>query len=472
MQLQQKNAPKKMKTGKWLLLILVLIAAVIGFLPTMLSSSLGNRLFFYVVHHKTGISISSGQAQFSWLGPQQFENLTLRNHELRGIVKLLTLETTFWNFPNFFDLKKLNRATGTLKLAESSFQFSSHIEVENIEFSGKFSSGIVDFIAAGTSRQAAQAGSFSLKGEFSSPSRFSMQGSLVSFPSFPLDYFLSQYQLIEKNVFTQAFGNWINLNGSASLNDNQGSFDAALQSPNIACTLQGNLSENYLTLRQPLSATIQLTPELSRWLLSKMNPLFVNGIKANNPILLRIEADGFRSPLSNFSLKEIQIERGVVNLGQVRCRNGSSLTSILTILKKQSVAQEMNIWFSSMPFSLHNGILNTERMDALVADSIHICTWGKINLINEQLHLFLGLTASALKKAFHITNLPKDFVLEIPITGSIKEPLISTEGASAKIAALKASETIFKGSLPERIIKSFIPAEQNVPPARHPFPWE
>jgi hypothetical protein len=164
----------------------------------------------------------------------------------------------------------------------------------------------------------------------------------------------------------------------------------------------------------------------------------------------------------------------MLNMGQVLCKNGSSLTSILTILKQKplSYGQEMNIWFTPMHFSLRHGLFHTRRMDALVADSIHICTWGNVNLINEQLHLSLGLTASALKKAFHITNLPRDFVLEIPITGSIKEPIISTEGASAKIAALKASETIFKGSLPGRILKSFVPTEHNVPPAHHPLPWE
>ena len=460
-----------MKLLKWLSLPCLFLLLLLVFLPQLFSTDLGNRFFFHLAQSKTGVFVSSGQGRFSWFGPQQFQNLALRNEEFQGTIQYAEIGASFWNFSN---LKKLNKNHGTLKLEGGSFQFSQNIKVENAEISGKFHLKSFDFIASGTSQQNAQEGSFSLEGQFFSSSKFSLHAALHSFPTFPFDYFFSKRKWIEENVLTQTLGTWINLDGSASLDSSSGAITATLDSPNVACSLTGALDEDMFTLRKPLIATIQLTPELSQWLLRKMNPLFLTGIKANKPVRLRIETDDFSCPLAKTSLKTITIGQGTLFMDQVRCKNGSSLASVISILKNAplSQTQEMNLCFSPLPFSLEDGILYTGRMDTLVADSIHICTWGNINLIDDQLALFLGLTGSALRKAFGIKGLRDDFVLKIPITGTTKNPKISTEGATAKITALKASETIFKDSLPGKLIKTFLPGDPDVPPARHPFPWE
>lgn len=460
-----------MKIAKWLFLITLPLLLIFAFLPQILSTSLGNNLFFRLVYKKTGIIANSGQADFSWLGPQKFQYLVVRNKQFRGSAQALEVGTPLWNLSEFFDLKNLNKSTGGIHLKNGSFTFYPGAQLKNVELSGKFHESSFNFIASGSSEQDSQRGSFSLEGKFLSATKFSLHGSLHSFPTTPLDYLFSKLHLLERGVFTQTFGKWMDLEGSASLSDRKGSLDAALKSPNIVCSLAGSLDENLFTLRKPFTANLLLTPEASQWILRKMNPLFLTGIKAKNPIQIHIEPDGFSCPVSNFSLKNLEIDQGTLAMGQVICKNGASLASVLNILKIPPT-QEMTIWFSPMAFQLREGTLYTGRMDALIANSAHICTWGTIDLIHEQLHLFLGLTAKTLEKVFGITSLRSDYVLKIPISGSTKNPIISVEGAAVKIAALKASESIFKGTLPGKLLKAFLPNDPDVPPASRPFPWE
>ena len=44
------------------------------------------------------------------------------------------------------------------------------------------------------------------------------------------------------------------------------------------------------------------------------------------------------------------------------------------MLKKKTSSNRVNLWLTPVLFHLEKGILETERMDALLADSIHVCT--------------------------------------------------------------------------------------------------
>ena len=160
-------------------------------------------------------------------------------------------------------------------------------------------------------------------------------------------------------------------------------------------------------------------------------------------------------------------------MGQIHCTNGGSLSALISLFKNKFLfgTKEMTIWFSPLYFRLQNGLLQTSRMDALVADTIHICSWGNIDWIHDRLDMNLGLPADTLKSAFGIDPLPREYVLKIPISGSTQNPKLATGTALAKIAALLAAQKT-PHKLSNGILNIFTQSDADVPPPNHPFPWE
>ena len=130
------------------------------------------------------------------------------------------------------------------------------------------------------------------------------------------------------------------------------------------------------------------------------------------------------------------------------------------------------------------GIVDVERADILLAETFDIALWGTINPIKNNVDMTLGLTADCLSKAFAITNIPPDYVLQIPMTGTLSDVKINTGKATAKVAALLAwqqAETAgalaggSTGALFGHLIGKLgaLPLnDKNTPPAKRPFPWE
>ncbi|MGB7977742.1 MAG: hypothetical protein WCF19_01120 [Chlamydiales bacterium] len=261
----------------------------------------------------------------------------------------------------------------------------------------------------------------------------------------------------------------ISVKGTFQMEKGRRSLDLALDSTNLRTHLKGVLTEKALTLEEPLIASIQLTPSISALLLKDANPLFLTGLSADKPAILRIEPENFSFPLP-YSLEKLAVGSATLDLGKIVCQNGPSLAAIVALLKEEALSNssQMSAWFTPVAFNLHQGRLVTGRMDALLADSIHICTWGSIDLRKDQLDMTLGIPSDTLKKAFGIKNLPKNYVMTMPIRGSTQKPEIVTGPAVAKIAALiAASQNEILGELLSKPKE-----EKEIPPAQRPLPWE
>ena len=437
------------------------------FLPQLLSLPLCKELFIGALQNKTHCSISIDHLRLSWLGPQKMDLVNMEREDFQGTIDTLSIGAPLWAVPGLFQLKNLKQIHGDLKLEGGTFQFGPDAKIEEIKISMKVIEGTAHLIASGNG--------LSLEGTISSFKDLSLRAVLSSFPTLPIARFFSLRHWGKEDTLKEVLGPWINLEASSSIQYGKGFMDLSLHSENVTCLLLGDLNEEFLTLRRPLTATFKLTPELSLWVLRQFNPLFLTGIQSKNPIQLRIEPLNFTLPISSFSLRDLDIGQGTLAMGQVRVRNGPLLVSLISLLKMDWLSQspEMNIWFAPMSFQLKDGVLYTGRMDTLLADSLHICTWGNINVIDQDLDLFLGLTSELLENSFGIENLPSDYVLKIPITGSTRHPKIGKEAAALKIAALKTMQTTpLKRTAPGKLLQMFTPNEKGVPPARRPFPWD
>jgi hypothetical protein len=325
-------------------------------------------------------------------------------------------------------------------------------------------------------------GILSIQGQFDHITQStSLNGSVQQFPTALFDIFT--HSAFSLNTL---FGPTVNMTAMAKIQNNSGQVKLSLHSPHTRASIDGLLTDGVLTLNDTIYAQITLTPEIAKLLLKDINPLSSSAIEAGSPLTLEIGQDNFSLPLIPFSLKDGVIPHMKIELGKIFCENKGNLSDLMGILKLTGVSKEKRLetWFSPINISLEHGLITCERTDILLADAYQICTWGTIDLVNDDVNLTLGLTADCLKKAFKIKNLPNTYVLQIPMTGSLNDVHVNTALATTKVATLllwqqKAAAGAIAGGPAGALLGDFlnkigpIPDQnEKAPPAHHPLPWE
>lgn len=425
---------------KWLFSLLLLLLLIL-LLPQIASTPLGKPLFIQHIERETQAKVKVGSLKLSWFGPQRFNQIAWTRADVSGTIEELQIEAPFWSFKGPFLLKN-GRA-----------QYPGG-EIENIQ--GKIEKN--DFDLTGSATQ----GTLSVKGKVYSPERFHLDLDMKNFPAALLDPRLVPFS-----------GPTLNLDGFITLEEGEGRTHLSLSSPSLQTQVRGDLKNRAFTLQDPLLISLHLTPELSAFLFPNEDSLFVTSLAANHPVSLRIQPKGFSFPLP-FSLSELQIEKGELDLGKVECKIGAPLSSLLSLLETIEVSSWVETWFTPIPFSLQSNTLQLGRFDLLIAQSIHLCAWGPLNLANSQLDLTAGIPADTLQRSFGIRNILPSYVLTLPVHGTLQHPHIVKKPAAAKIAALLATNQIPKKGIFGNLVELFSrpKEEQDIPPPNRPFPWE
>jgi hypothetical protein len=424
---------------KWILAALFLLALEIFFLPLLVSTRIGKPFFIRALEEKSHGQIAIGELQLSWFGPQIFRQVHWTHESATGTAEELQIDAPFWSFSGPFHLKN-----GSISYKNGQIEQIEGQIIEN------------DFQLTGVTLQ----GRVALQGKVYSKLHFHISVDIKSFPLLVLDQQLEQL-----------FGPTLDLKGCLALEpEKEGTIDLTLASPNITAHLNGSLTQQAIRLRDPLTASIRITPALTSLLLKDANPLFLSSLEAENPITLQLDPRDSLIPIP-FTLDKLALQ-GTLAIGKAHCEVHSSIQTVIHLFKGVS-APQIPIWLAPFPFRIAHGTLEAGRMDALLADSIHICTWGDIDLINHHVHMFLGIPSDTLRKAFGIKNLPDTYTLKVPIRGTTQEPDVVTAPAVTKIAALVAGKQISKRGFLGGLTDLFRPKEdEDVPPAHHPFPWE
>jgi hypothetical protein len=122
---------------------------------------------------------------------------------------------------------------------------------------------------------------------------------------------------------------------------------------------------------------------------------------------------------------------------------------------------------------MKKGLVETGRMDVLLARSVHICTWGSIDLLRDRIGMRVGIPGETIEKWLGVQDLSPDYVLSMAITGSAQNPEYDFAETGIKIASLAARGLSGEGTI-GKWIKSWVPAvdREIAPPAIRPFPWE
>ncbi len=452
---------------KWIF-VLIFVLFIGAAIPFIFSHGPFKSLFLGYVGSRYQAIIQVDDLDLSWFGPQRFKKVKIQSPGLDGHIDKLTGSVPFWS------LSKLSRS---MVLENGSF----HVQAPNkqpayLDRVYAHISGATVHIT-GVTREENQSGEFTINGSAANPSLHNtdidLKVNATRIPSLFVDRLLDA-----KGLLAASLGPTFDCTGSAQVQNDAGLVDLNLSATNAEATIRAAFTSTNITLKRPLLISFLLTPELSEKLLKNVNPLFLTGIQSKTPVLLRLSDRDFSFPLP-FDIKKIRIAQGTLDMGQIKIRNGRSLASLMALLKSENLSnlKQMNAWFTPVEFSVRDGEVRTGRTDLLLADSVHLCTWGDINLARDQIDMSLGLPADTLSKAFGLKNLPSHYVLKIPIRGPTQDPDIETGPAAAKIAALLAAQ-----NLPKKtgafggIVNLFAPValddSSDVPPPKRPFPWE
>ncbi len=349
------------------------------------------------------------------------------------------------------------------------------------------------YLSIDTNTSSSQKGSFHLdaqiknllnrEGQFH-PSN--IQSDLIaSFQKFPADALEIIFPSKNK-VFSNLLGPYFDMTLKTSLHNSSGPLAANLTSKNMKFSLEGELSSGVLTLRQNLLMQISLNSKTSLVFSKSINPLSISSLSSNDPLSIEISAKGFSLPLFPLNLNRIEVPSARITPGKIFCQNEGNINLMLGILKSKQANQtsQLELWFAPLIVHIQKGILDLERTEILVANAYDIALWGRINLPANKVNMTLGLTAPCLKAAFNIQDLPKDYVLHIPLTGTLDNIKLNKSVATSKIVALTLWQSknitgdlgagiggALIGGLLNQVLKP--PGNEGAtPPAKTPFPWQ
>lgn len=439
------------------LFFLVLIFLGFLFLPQILSTPIGKRFIEKELSEKTKANISIKRLYLSWLGPQEAEGIQI-DGEIQAHFKKLSIHTELWNLEKWKE--SLTLEEGDLFFPSSKIELKKvFVEVhdETIQASGK---GI-------------PTGDFSITAK-------NLESNLSSIS--PQTTFFAKFQLFPSLLIDKIF-------------NTKGLFETAA-GPTFA--LQLDLKDQFLDLHfQSIHSKLDLTGniDLEKRLFFPKKPLFLSFFwseefgeklsqhsflsipKTFQPITLQIDPKKTVLPLDLNAYSQIEISSGILNVGRFLLKKPSLQEELSSL--QSNLPSPLPIWVTPIYFEIKNQTLFLQRIDALFAKKLHLCSWGKIDLQNNLLNLILGIPKDTLEKVFKIHSLPENYVLQIPVKGSIKNPDISTGSVKAKIAAMtigqQAAPLVGKKLGPLGKILESTPSlipEKEAPPPQRPFPWE
>ena len=435
---------------KWI--IPLLIVGLIVCAPYIASIPPFKQMILRIAEKKLNATLSAEKLRLSWFGPQKGMGVKFKTADLEGSFDEVDLHSPLWDIQNHFTL--IGGHIGAPQSKASLENIRAEIKEPQIA-------------ATGTTQAEGGAGTFSIQGTAVSKEDFSLTFDMSRMPTA-----IAEWVLKSKGMLEAVIGPDFDLKGVAMNKGGSGKLTLDLSSPSAQASLNAAIAPNAMTLQKPLSVTLRLTPEKSLFLTN--NKAVVTGL---DPIVLNILPSNCTIPLP-FSLEKVKVCRGNLSLGRIRLQNADYLSGLSIFLKTNKLdTREVDAWIGRIDFSLEEGRVDLARIDALLANSIHLCAWGQTNIFQQTLDMTLGVPADTLSKSFGIRNVSTKYVLQIPMRGTYANPQLDTGSATAKIATIVAAGKVQKqGGVLGGVagVLNQATQERSPPPVSPypPFPWD
>lgn len=301
----------------------------------------------------------------------------------------------------------------------------------------------------------------------------SLQGSLKHFPVGIIAKVLTGDEKIA-DTMEAILGTQVDGEIFAQIRDNNGPLKAHMKGLNGQFNLNAEVRDSVLFLKEPLTSSLKVTPQLEHAVLREYMPILGSAVSAENPIELTVPVEGFSLPLKTLSVENINFQSATLKLDKMQFLKDSPIGKIVTALGIQT--PKFDVSFTPIYFSLKNGRVQIYRTDFLVANTYPLAAWGIADLKAQQMDLIVALSGYAIKHAFSVDGFRNDAWLQIPIRGAMHNPKVDTATLTARVAAIAA---ISKAGPPGKLIGSVIQTASDIigydkiPEATtSPLPWQ
>ncbi|MCX5659946.1 MAG: hypothetical protein NTW19_09525 [Planctomycetota bacterium] len=147
-----------------------------------------------------------------------------------------------------------------------------------------------------------------------------------------------------------------------------GSIDLDVQSANTVANLKGTIDKDMvLHLREDLTASLKITPQLGARLLPNTNPLLAGAVSGDKPATLRIKKETFAAPLKNLSMQTL-VADGTIELGKLKVEPTSPIVggffTALSALSPgaASTGRQIDAKFTPLTFKVADGALTSNDL--------------------------------------------------------------------------------------------------------------
>lgn len=321
------------------------------------------------------------------------------------------------------------------------------------------------FTFKGDAKSKWHTGSFNFTGTEAKSLR--LKGSVENVPAIFLDLLPIPYHA------SAILGDRITASLDAYLKNNRGYANVDINSPQCQAVLRAKLDNGRAYLQKPFQAAIAITPAFSDLFFKNMG---IAVASATKPLTVYIDPKGFEFPYRNYKVRALKMPFARVDIGQLIVRNRGNPEDVSELFKmKFNERQLIDLWFAPMDLRVNNGLMKVDRTEVLYNKAQEVCYFGQIDLYREYVDMILGLTAQSLDSALGLA-LPDGYVLQIPLRGPYGNVELNKEAAMSQIAMLIAGRVgsaiggpwgDFLGAFGEAASN-----QRNVPPPKHPFPWE
>ncbi|KAL2653293.1 hypothetical protein R1flu_021421 [Riccia fluitans] len=226
-------------------------------------------------------------------------------------------------------------------------------------------------------------------------------------------------------------------------------------------------------LIKPLKAEMDLTPAFAKFYLAQLNPLLgeILGPAVRDDdmpdIIVQVTPTNMELPSDHYKINIAPMK--------VTLARGQVVDGVLSLLSKQDLVKgkrNLTMQTSVIDAKLDMpGSFDCSRLDILIADKVHVATWGRVNSIDETVQMTLAVPGHSLRDFLGLKKVPPTYYLKIPVTGTLDKPKVDWKSAGIGIAQLTARE---RGGQLMQSLLDYVDANEksDVPKPVSPLPWE
>lgn len=228
-------------------------------------------------------------------------------------------------------------------------------------------------------------------------------------------------------------------------------------------------------LMRPIDPNLPFSSNTSQFFNTLQSKVVPENPDSNLALTLMPENAFLQLPVSSwndagFDTLILALDPVLLNLGKKRSKLSAILPHDLATDSKP-----FSVMTTPFSFSLHEGVLNLKRVDALVSQRYPIAFWGRVRIPKSHAKATLAISSTALRLGYGLSDVERGYYLLLPMSGPINKVSLHKTKALTRLTALSLHSN---GGIPGAFLGSFAQwlsggfDQDAIPPPTFPIPWQ